>query len=160
MHPTQTSTQLGVSNGRIMLRGLLVRCPACGARHPHASFSKLKQRCENCALTFYRVEGHDLGYIGINTIVTFTVTFLVLVCMSLAMRPNINVKVLFMVLPIPALLLPILMVPVSQTLWTAIDLVMRHLRPGEIDPRFVKVDPELGEWDLSPFEQSADSDGQ
>ena len=160
MHPTQTSTQLGVSNGRIMLRGLMVRCPACGARHPHASFAKLKPRCENCALTFYRVEGHDLGYIGINTIVTFTATFFVLVGMSLAMRPDINAKVLFMVLPIPALVLPIVMVPISQTLWTAIDLVMRHLRPGEIDPRFVRIDPELGAWDVSPVERELDSNDQ
>jgi hypothetical protein len=40
-----------------------------------------------------------------------------------------------------ALLGPLLFFPASRMLWTAIDLLMRPLAPGEIDPRFVKVDP-------------------
>jgi hypothetical protein len=36
---------------------------------------------------------------------------------------------------------PLVFFPASRTLWTAIDLLMRPLRPGEVDPRFVLVDP-------------------
>ena len=37
---------------------------------------------------------------------------------------------------------PLLFFPSSRMMWTALDLLMRPLGPGEIDPRFVKVDPE------------------
>ena len=40
-----------------------------------------------------------------------------------------------------ALLGPLLLFPPSRMLWTAIDMLMRPLRPGEIDPRFVRHDP-------------------
>jgi hypothetical protein len=41
-----------------------------------------------------------------------------------------------------ALLGPLVFFPPSRTLWTAADLLMRPLATGEIDPRFVVVDPE------------------
>jgi hypothetical protein len=36
---------------------------------------------------------------------------------------------------------PVLFFPPSRMLWTAIDMLMRPLRPGEIDPRYVVNDP-------------------
>ena len=57
-----------------------------------------------------------------------------------------GVKESQMALHTPAFLGPILFAPGSRTTWTAIDLIMRPLTPGEIDPRFIKVDPEAGPW--------------
>jgi hypothetical protein len=42
---------------------------------------------------------------------------------------------------IPAGLGPILFFPSSRMMWTAIDLILRPLTPGEVDPRYVKTDP-------------------
>ena len=39
---------------------------------------------------------------------------------------------------LPAAILPILLFPSSRMMWTAIDLIMRPLDPGEIDPRFIR----------------------
>lgn len=144
--PVQSSTQLGVSNAQLLWRGLIVRCPACGARHPHVSYTKLQERCPNCSLRFERIEGHSLGYIGINTIVTFSTTFVVMLVGAIVTRPTIPFWPMVGVTMVPALLLPIAFLPSSHTLWTAIDLILRPLRPGEIDPRFVVVDPEAGRW--------------
>jgi hypothetical protein len=36
---------------------------------------------------------------------------------------------------------PVLFFPSARMLWTAIDLLMRPLRTGEIDPRYVVYDP-------------------
>ncbi len=108
----------------------------------------MRERCEQCSLKFRRIEGHELGYIGLNTVVTFATTFAVLLGMSLAMIPDINVSLMAMVIPIPAVLLPVAFLPSSHTMWTAIDLIMRALNPGEIDPRFIKVDPEAGRWQV------------
>jgi hypothetical protein len=40
-----------------------------------------------------------------------------------------------------ALLGSVLFFPSSRMLWVAIDLLMRPLAPGEVDPRYVVVDP-------------------
>jgi hypothetical protein len=73
--------------------------------------------------------------------VCFTLTFLVLLAGTLAMIPNIHPWTLFAEALIPGVLGPLLFAPGSRTTWTAIDMAMRPLKPGEIDPRFVKVDP-------------------
>ena len=143
--PIQTSTQLGVPNALLLWRGLRTHCPACNHPSTHASWFQLLDRCPNCQLRFDRIDGHEIGYIGLNTIVTFAATFATLLGGALLTRPDIPVLPLIGVCLIPALLLPLLFTPSSHTLWTAMDMIMRPLRPGEIDPRFVEVDPETGE---------------
>lgn len=81
-----------------------------------------------------------IGYIGLNVVVSFTVTFVVLMAMSFASIPDVDPLRIALVSAVPAFLGPILFAPGSRTTWTAIDLLMRPLQPGEIDPRFVKVD--------------------
>ena len=139
--PIQTSTQLGVGNARMLWRGLLQRCPACGGGHTHRGWFTFVDRCPTCDLRFERIEGHSIGYIGLNTIVTFSATFVVLLVGTIIMHPHIRVWPLLFAALVPGLLLPLLFTPSSHTLWTAIDLIMRPLRTGEIDPRFIEVEP-------------------
>ncbi|HBX78908.1 MAG TPA: hypothetical protein DEG43_14795 [Acidimicrobiaceae bacterium] len=144
--PIQTDAQLGVSNLKLLARGVVVRCPACGAGATHTRFFRFNTRCHRCDLKFDRIVGHSIGYVGINTIVTFSATFVVMLSGVIAMHPRLNMTVLFLMTFPAAALLPVMMIPVSHTLWTAIDLIMRPLLPGEIDPRFVQIDPEMGNW--------------
>lgn len=102
--------------------------------------------CPQCSLKFERIFGHSIGYIGLNTVVTFGVTFVVLLVGSIATRPDIPVVPLLIATVFSAGVLPILFLPSAHTMWTAIDLIARPLTPGEIDPRFVVVDPEVGAW--------------
>jgi len=144
--PVQTSQQLGVSNTRLLARGLLVRCPACGARGTHRPFWTIRDRCQECALKFERIEGHAIGYIGINTMVTFSLTFAVILGGAIVTKPDIPFWPLAIVAMTTAALIPTVFLRSSRTVWTAIDLIMRPLRTGEIDPRFIVIDPAVGRW--------------
>lgn len=144
--PVQTSTQLGVSNSKMLWRGLLRRCPACGGKTTHSSYATMLDRCPQCSLKFERIFGHSIGYIGLNTVVTFSVTFVVLLVGSIATQPDIPVVPLLIATFASAVVLPIAFLPSAHTMWTAIDLAVRPLTPGEIDPRFIVVDPVEGAW--------------
>lgn len=144
--PVQTSTQLGVSNTKMLWRGLIRHCPACGCSDTHSSYATMRDECPECSLKFERIFGHSIGYIGLNTVVTFSVTFMVLLVGSILTRPDIPVVPLAIATVLSAVVLPTLFLPSAHTMWTAIDLAIRPLTPGEIDPRFVKVDPVAGEW--------------
>ena len=106
----------------------------------------MADRCHECSLRFERTFGHSLGYIGLNTTVTFTLTFFVLLGGAIIMHPDIEPWPLLAAALTTASVFPALFLPISHTLWTAIDLILRPLEPGEIDPRFIKVDPVLGDW--------------
>lgn len=146
----QTSEQLDVSNVRMLWRGLIRRCPACGGRPTHSSYATMLARCPQCDLRYERIFGHSLGYIGLNTVVTFGATFLVLLVGSIATLPDIPVVPLIVAILVTSVVLPVVFLPSAHTMWTAIDLIARPLEPGEIDPRFVRVDPEAGKWRDDP----------
>lgn len=135
--PTSTSEILGVSNVKMLWRGLLQRCPACGTHETHEPYFTFVKRCPDCSLKFERIEGHVIGYIGLNTMVTFAFTFVVLLVGAIVTKPDIPVVPLLLITMIPAVLLPVAFLRSAHTLWTAIDLIMRPIEVGEIDPRFV-----------------------
>jgi len=137
-----TTVQLDVTPSTMMLRGLVHRCPACGGRHLFRHWFRMEKRCPTCSMLFERVEGHWIGSIGLNTTVVFGVMLVVLLAGSLAFYPNPPYGVLLIAEISLAILGPMLFFPSSRMIWTAMDLLMRPLRPGEVDPRFVVVDPE------------------
>lgn len=101
----------------------------------------MAERCPTCTFLFERVEGHWIGSLGTNTVGVFGLMFLVLFGSYMASYPDPPGSWLLVTLICMALLLPILLFPPSRTLWTAIDMLMRPLKPGEIDPRYVVNDP-------------------
>jgi uncharacterized protein (DUF983 family) len=132
----QTSSLIGVSNSRMMLRGLFHRCPVCGGADVIVRWFGLVDRCPTCDLRYERVAGHWIGYIGLNTIITFTITFFSILVTAVVMVPDIRTVPMVIAAVTPAGVLPILLLPSSRLMWTAIDLIMRPLAPNEIDPRF------------------------
>jgi uncharacterized protein (DUF983 family) len=136
-----TPVQLGVRPSRLLVRGLFRRCPACGGGGIFTHWFGMSDRCPTCTLLFERVEGHWIGSLGLNTTVVFSVMLVVLLGVTLIGYPDPPIGLLLVVEILLAGLGPLLFFPSSRTLWTAMDLLMRPLRSGEIDPRFVKVDP-------------------
>jgi uncharacterized protein (DUF983 family) len=137
-----TLVQLGLKPRTMMLRGLFGRCPVCGGRHIFRRWFTMVERCPTCSLHYERVEGHWIGAIGVNTVCVMGLMLIVLGATTFAMFPDppptwplMSAEVIIAVLG------PLVFFPASRTLWTAIDLMMRPLLPGEVDPRFVKVDP-------------------
>ncbi len=119
--------------GRLLIRGLLVACPVCGARGQFRRWVTMNEQCHRCGLTFERIEGHWIGAIGINTIVSFGILLLSLVVSFVMTFPDFPVVPLMIGHALLAVLVPILFFPASRTLWTGIDIAMRPLEPHEVD---------------------------
>lgn len=94
----------------------------------------MKERCPRCGLRFERIEGHWSGDLGINTIVSFGALFLTLVIGFAVTYPDVPGVLLFACAIAVAVVVPLAFFPFSKTLWLAIDLMMRPLEPGEVDP--------------------------
>lgn len=139
-----TTTQLGLKPNRLLVRGLFGRCPVCGAGKQFRRWFSMKERCPNCDLRHERVEGHWIGAIGVNTVAVMGLMLIVLIVVAITVAmsdSDLPVGLLLVVEITIAALGPLVFFPPSRQLWTAIDLLMRPLKPGEVDPRFVLVDP-------------------
>lgn len=118
----------------MVARGLLRRCPVCGQGRLFTRWFTLAERCPRCRLRFERIEGHWLGALGLNTIVSFVVLFVVVVVGLTLSHPDYRMAPLLAAATATAVLVPLAFYPSSKTTWTAIDLLMRPLEPGEAEP--------------------------
>jgi uncharacterized protein (DUF983 family) len=118
-------------------RALRRRCPVCGSRGLFTGWFRMVERCPTCGLASDREVGHWIGAIGINTIVSFALLGVVLVVGFVLTYPDIAVGPILLASLATAVLVPLIMWPYSQTLWMAIDLMMRPVRPEELDPRYL-----------------------
>ena len=124
---------------RLLLRGLTRRCPLCGASRVFDGWFTIKDRCPRCAFPLeQRIEGHWLGALGMNTIVSFGLLGLTMVVGLVATYPDIPLVPLAAISVAVAIVVPIAFYPFSKTLWSAVDLAMRPLEPDDdIDPRWI-----------------------
>lgn len=137
-----TAIQLGVKPRRMLLRGLFARCPVCGGGHIFRRWFTMAERCPTCSLRYERVDGHWIGAIGVSTVCVMGLMLIVVAATTFSFYPDPPPIAPLLVVEIGiALLGPLVFFPASRTLWSAIDLLMRPLLPGEVDPRFVEVDP-------------------
>jgi uncharacterized protein (DUF983 family) len=107
------------------------RCPVCGSGHLFRRWFSMQERCPRCHIRLERVEGSWSGSVGLNTVVTFTCLFLALIIGFFATWPDVSAGTLLLIAGPVALLVPILFLPFSKTLWLAVELSMRPLAPGE-----------------------------
>ena len=135
-----------LTNRRLLSRGLRRRCPLCGGGGVFETFFTVRERCPRCNFPIQREEGHWLGAIGINMIVTLSLLF---VTMLVAFLLTIEERRAALVL-VPCLLVagltPVLFFGSSHTVWSAIDLAMRPLEPNDdVDPRWIPP-PVVRHW--------------
>ena len=115
---------------KLVGRALLAHCPICGQRK---IFTRLKmaERCPRCGFVFERQEGHFIGAVGINTVVTAVAITGSLIVGLVLSSPDLAVVPILVVTLSIAIFLPIVFHPASRMLWTAIHLMMQPLEPGE-----------------------------
>lgn len=133
MNRTGGDSRPGPSTGRMLRRGLLRRCPVCGVGRQFRLWVQMHEQCRNCGLRFERIEGHWIGAIGINTIVSFGVLLVSMILSVVVTFPDFPVAQLMIGHALLAIVFPILFFPISRTFWTAIDIAMRPLEPHEVD---------------------------
>lgn len=123
---------------RLLGRGLVRRCPLCGGGNLFETFFRVRPRCPRCNFPIHREEGHWLGAIGINTIVTFGLLFVTMVVAFLLTIDERRALPILIPCVLVACLTPVLFFGSSHTVWSAIDLAMRPLEPADdIDPRWI-----------------------
>jgi uncharacterized protein (DUF983 family) len=122
----------------LVTRGCTLRCPLCGARGVVKSWFTMRDRCPRCAFPLDRVEGHWIGSLGINMIVSFAVLFVAVVVAFVVTYPSVPIVGLMASVVAVALIVPIAFFPFSRTLWSAIDLAMRPVEPDDdVDPAWL-----------------------
>lgn len=123
---------------RLLLRGLARRCPVCGGGHLFRRWFTIVERCPRCGFRLERIEGHWIGALGMNTVVSFGAVLVAVVVAFAATYPSGSVTVAVGVVVAVAVAVPLAFYPVSKTLWSAIDLAMRPLEPDDdVDPRWL-----------------------
>ena len=123
---------------KTLRRGLTMACGVCGYRGLFRTWGMfaMVEDCPNCGLHFERMEGHSLGAVAVNTVVS---SALVLTVVSLALvlfGTDVSTSFLLLIAAPAGLIFPILFDPVSRTLWNALELLMRPVEPDELNQGF------------------------
>jgi uncharacterized protein (DUF983 family) len=119
-------------------RGLSLACAVCGSRHLFKRFGlfDMRQRCPLCGINFERMEGHFLGAVALNTVVSAGAV-LSTICLTIVIAgTDVSSKLLLLTALPMATILPVLFDPFSRTLWTAIDILIRPVEPKELNDDF------------------------
>jgi uncharacterized protein (DUF983 family) len=117
--------------GTLVGRALLARCPVCGQRKIFTRWLKMAERCPRCGFVFERQEGHFIGAVGLNTVITAAAVIASIIVGLVLSSPDLAVVPVLVVALIIAILLPIIIHPMCRMLWTAIHLKIAAAEPGE-----------------------------
>ena len=136
--PARTDEPRPLTVPLLLWRGLTRRCPLCGGGGLFRRWFTMADRCPRCGLRLERIEGHWLGALGMNTIVTLAAVMVAMIGGFLLTYPDGPLAVAVVVIVATAVVVPLAFFPVSKTLWSAIDLAMRPLEPDDdVDPRWI-----------------------
>jgi uncharacterized protein (DUF983 family) len=121
------------SRRRMLLRGMIRRCPLCGAGGQFEHWTKMREYCPRCGHRFERKaeEGFFLGAFVINFVIVEIVLGVIAAVYIAALAGGGQVSVWPYVgtAAAAAVLVPMIGYPFSKTVWAAIDLV---LHPPEV----------------------------
>ena len=122
---------------KMLWRAVRRRCPWCGGRGAFFTgwFAK-GSCCSTCGLRWRRGDvGFELGAAAIAAILTLGPLVSALGGVLAITWPSVAVWPLLVVLGTSALIVPIIMYPLSYTVWQSIDLVMRPVDVDDFDAR-------------------------
>lgn len=127
-----------LTTARLLLRGIAKRCPVCGGGKLFRRWFTIVEHCPRCGFRLERIEGHWIGALGMNTVVSFGVVLLTVVAAFVLTYSTESIAPAVAAIVVVAIVTPLAFYPVSKTLWCAIDLAMRPLEPDdEVDPRWL-----------------------
>ena len=118
---------------RLFGRAFLLRCPNCGGGPVLEHWLKLRVKCGSCGLRLLRGE-HDT--IMGSVFILFTLVGLVgyvVIAVTLATTEDTPWDLLQYGLPLLALELLFVLLPVSKLLWLAFDLMLRPVTAQEME---------------------------
>jgi uncharacterized protein (DUF983 family) len=122
----------------MLWRGVRRRCAWCGGRGAFfTGWFRKQATCKTCGIGWHRgYEGFELGAMAIATVVVFSALVVGLAIGVIVTWPDIAVVPLLIILGAVALVLPIVVYPVSYTVWQGVDLAMHPPEPGDGTPPY------------------------
>lgn len=120
----------------MLVRGFTGRCAICGKSRLSIRWIVVEPRCSRCNFPIERKEGHFVGAVGMNTIVTFGSILLTVLIGAGLTAPDVPVGRLSIITVLVGLFVSVFFFPISKTLWSAVDVMMVEIQPGEVDPRY------------------------
>lgn len=123
------------SLAKMLVRGAFRRCPWCGGRGAFfTSWFNKGHACRTCGLQWRR---GDVGFeLGAAATAAGIVLGPLVVGMGVALAltwPEVRVLPTTVVFLVFGAALPIVLYPVSYTMWQAVDLMMRPVEPDDFD---------------------------
>ena len=118
---------------KLLWRGSTKACPLCGQRKLFKKWVYMERNCPRCKLHFERIEGHWIGAVGMNTIVSFLLLVAGLAIFFYVTYPDIPTGRWVFWFAACFGTIPILFYPNSKTLWTAIDILMRPIEEKDFE---------------------------
>lgn len=120
--------------GTRLWRAARLRCPVCGGGGLLQHWLKLKPRCPTCGLRLDRGE-HDffLGSMMFNIAIAEGLLALAVVAVMIATWPRVPWTLLEIGGPAMMVIAPFLFYPFAQTMWLAVDLLIRPLTVEELE---------------------------
>ena len=107
--------------GRAVMRGLTRRCARCGGGNLFKHWVTMVDDCPTCGLHFEAAPGYWLGSMTFNLGFTLIAFIAALVGGMALMWPDVNYTVLLIVVVTVCALGPIVIHPISRTLWVALE---------------------------------------
>jgi uncharacterized protein (DUF983 family) len=120
----------------MLWRGVRRRCAWCGGRGAFfTGWFKKQATCRTCGIGWHRgYEGFELGAMAISAVVCFGLLVVGLGIGVVLTWPDIAVLPLLLILGVSAVVLPVVVYPLSYTIWQAVDLAMHPPEPGDGTP--------------------------
>jgi uncharacterized protein (DUF983 family) len=121
----------------MLWRGLRRRCAWCGGRGAFFTGWFHKQdTCRTCGISWRRgYEGFELGALAISAVVCLGLLVVGMTIGIVLTLPDVAVPLLLLILGVCAIVLPIVVYPLSYTIWQAVDLAMRPPVVGDDVPQ-------------------------
>lgn len=146
------------STTRMLLRAFAKRCPRCGGGHLFTRWMRMTDRCGRCGYRFDRNdEGFFLGAYMVNLLLTEMVIFAFFIWFIIRENndPDAPILAVFCVALGTVAILPVLLYPLSRTVWAALHLANDPLELTEIvdaiDALDARPEPD-GDRTVSPGE--------
>jgi uncharacterized protein (DUF983 family) len=120
----------------MLWRGVRRRCAWCGGRRAFfTGWFEKQETCRTCGISWRRgYEGFELGAMAISAVVCLGLLVVGLTIGVVLTLPDVAVLPLLLILGVGAIALPIVVYPLSYTIWQAVDLAMRPPVLGDAVP--------------------------
>jgi uncharacterized protein (DUF983 family) len=114
-------------------RAVVLHCPWCGSRRTFIRrWLGKHERCRSCGIRWRREEGFELGAVTVNIVLTFIVLTAGMTVGFVMTSPDIPVAPMVLSLIGVAILMPVVIYPLTFTLWLAFDLAVHRPDAAEL----------------------------